>query len=145
MGNLIKLVVMLIGGGIGLALFAGIYFGLAFFALEAMADNLAGGNEYSHSLGQKVGLVASIAGLCVGLLAAMAIASNRLTRPSGGRDWPVLVLGWVLVAPFVALVVFNGFGAAFAAVVAYKTVGILSVVLYGTIVGWIVRKVDKAA
>lgn len=136
MGNFFKMLVIVIGGTVVLTIFAVLYFALAFTVLSAMGG--AEGDPYS--LGQKVGATAAIAGVCAGLLISMGIAGDKLKSGGDKGTTPVIVIGWVLVLPVVVLFAFGSFGAAFDAVMQYKTLGVFAVILYGAIVGWAVRK-----
>lgn len=139
MGNFFKMLAMLIGGAIVLTIFALIYFALAFTAMSAMGASMGD----PSSIGEQAGVVAAIAGTCAGLLIAMAVAGDKLKTADGKAPIVVLIVGWVLVVPIVGAVLIGVFGAAFDAVLQYKTLGILSVLLYGAIVGWAVRKITR--
>ena len=144
MGNFFKMLAMLVGGAIVLSLFAAIYFAGAFALMGALGGDANMSDPYAYSLGQKVGAVASIAGLCAGLLIAMGVAGDKLKTDAGKAPVVVLAIGWVLTAAIVGLFLYGNLGAAIDAVLQYKTVGIGLVILYGAIVGWAVRKISKA-
>ena len=129
MGNFFKMLAMLIGGAIVLAIFALLYFGGAFMLIGAMGGEADMSDLYAYLLGQRVGRVASIAGVCAGLVIAMGVASNKLKTAADKAPVVVLIIGWGLTAAIVGLFVFGNFSAAFDAVVHYKALGILSVII----------------
>jgi hypothetical protein len=141
--NIIKMVLFLLAGAIVMLIVAAVYFGGVFL----MIDGLNGAtidNEAGASFGNRLSYLASIAGICVGLGLGLTAGHERLRR-NGKPDYPALVIGWALAIPVFALFLYAGTGGAIDLVLAHKTLGVLSVILYGAFVGWIGNKIAKPA
>lgn len=88
----------------------------------------------SSSPEQEVGAIASIAGFCVGLGLAMFAVSKWLRRDDGRPDVAVIVIGWLVTAPIVAIVLLETFEIAYEALRRHGTMGVLTVLFYACVV-----------
>jgi hypothetical protein len=141
--NIIKMVLFLLAGAIVMLIVAAVYFGAIFLAIDAL-NGATIDNEAGAAFGNRLSYLASIAGICVGLGLGLTAAHERLRR-NGKPDYPALVIGWALALPVFALFLYAGAGEAINLVLAHKALGFLSVIAYGSFVGWIANKIAKSA
>lgn len=110
--------------------FAIVYFGLA-WTFQRMFVPLM--HAESSSPEQEVGAIASIAGFCAGLGLAMFAVSNWLKRNDGRPDVAVIVIGWLVIAPIVAIVLLETFEIAYEALIRHGTMSVLTVLIYACV------------
>jgi hypothetical protein len=136
MKNAVAMIFLVIAFAAGGVIFAGIYFGVIFGALDWL-DGIAFTDRAGADLGNRIAPVALVAGVVVGVVLSFDAGWDRLTGADGGPDRVARVAGIVVAAPLVLLALYASAGNALTVVVMYKAIGFMAFAGFLGIGGWI--------